>query len=336
MDSRLRDLQQWINSVLGEKLSTEMIALSNDASPRRYFALPQAGIVAVDTPLPVEQNIAFINMARLFQQYGLNVPQVFRYELTKGYMLLSDLGRRTYSSVLNSFTAEKLYQEALTALLKIQAIQKEAVSHQEIATFDEVFVKRELYSWQEWFVEKYLQIELSDQEKKLLNRTFQLLADNNAEQPQVLVHRDYHSRNLMVFEPHNPGILDFQDAVWGAVTYDLVSLVRDCYIDWPVEQVMRWVLGFQQQLHENNIISPVSQEQFLRWFDLMGVQRHLKAMFIFARLDLLYGKPGYLKDIPRTLHYVVTACKHHKELHELSQFIDERVMPVMMSTAVSA
>jgi len=338
MDNRLEGLWQWVTAILGKK-PYEIVALSNDASPRRYFALPREGIVAVDTPLPTEQNVAFINISRTLHEYGLNVPQVFRHDLKPGYMLISDLGRRTYLSELTSITAHKLYGDALSALKKLQEIPRDAFANHHLEVFDDSFVFRELRSWQEWFVEKYLQIELTSQEQTLLENTYRLLANNNAEQPQVLVHRDYHSRNLMICDHYNPGIIDFQDAVWGAVTYDLVSLLRDCYIDWPPEQVGKWVANFQQQLQDSKRIPAVSQEQFLRWFDLMGVQRHLKALFIFARLDLLYKKPGYLKDIPRTLSYVTAICKRYKELNDLAQFIRNKVMPAMpteMKKVVSA
>lgn len=335
MDNRIEGLQKWIDAVVGQK-TRDFVPLSNDASPRRYFALPKEGIVAVDTPLPIEQNHAFITIAKIFAEHGLNVPHVFRYDLEQGYMLLSDLGRRSYLSELNANTVESLYTDALSALEVIQSISVKAFRGYAIPSFDETFIFKEIGLWQEWFVQKLLGIELTAKDTATLHEAYSLLAENNAQQPKVLVHRDYHSRNLMVCGHDNPGIIDFQDAVWGPITYDAVSLLRDCYITWPHEQVETWVSRFQQKAQENKHLGPTSEEQFLRWFDLSGLQRHLKAIGIFARLDLLYKKPSYLKDIPRTLNYVIHVCKRYPELRGLLQFIEEKVMVKMPFNEVPA
>jgi aminoglycoside/choline kinase family phosphotransferase len=334
MDNRLIGLSEWATSVLGRK-PQEIVALSNDASPRRYYALPHEGIVAVDTPLPVEQNKAFISIAKTFAEYQLNVPQIFRYDLAQGYMLISDLGRRAYLPELTDATVDKLYNDALDALVVIQTIPRDSFHQHEIEHFDHAFVLREGLLGQEWFFEKYLQIELTSQEKSALQKTFSLLTLNMLEQPQVIVHRDYHSRNLMISDHKNPGIIDFQDAVWGAVTYDLLSLVRDCYVAWPQHQVEKWVADFQLRLQDEDKIPTTSKEQFLKWFDLLGVQRHLKALGIFSRLELLYKKPGYIKDIPRTLNYMVETCNKYPELQFLKQFIDDKVLPSLAEKGVT-
>lgn len=335
MDNRIEGLQKWIEAVVGQKVH-DFVPLSNDASPRRYFALPKEGIVAVDTPLPMEQNHAFITIAKVFAEHGLNVPHVFRYDLEQGYMLVSDLGRRLYLSELNAHTVEKLYNDALNALDIIQSIPLEAFRGHAIPAFDDTYILREVGLWQEWFVQKLLGIELTTKDSAVLQDVYSLLAENNAQQPKVLVHRDYHSRNLMVCEHDNPGIIDFQDAVWGPITYDAVSLLRDCYITWPNEQVDAWVARFQQKAQEDKHLPSISAEQFLRWFDLSGLQRHLKAIGIFARLDLLYKKPRYLNDIPRTLHYVMHVCKRYPELRGLLQFMEEKVLVKLPSPGVVA
>lgn len=335
MDNRIEGLQKWIEAVVGQKVQ-DFVPLSNDASPRRYFALPKEGIVAVDTPLPLDQNHAFITIAKIFAEQGLNVPHVFRYDLEQGYMLLSDLGRRAYLPELNTQTVERLYTDALNALDIIQSIPLEAFRGHAIPSFDESFIIREVGLWQEWFVEKLLGIELTAKDSAMLQETYAILAENNAQQPKVLVHRDYHSRNLMVCDHDNPGILDFQDAVWGPITYDVVSLLRDCYITWPNEQVENWLIRFQQKAQEDKHLPPISREQFLRWFDLTGLQRHLKAIGIFARLDLLYKKPSYLNDIPRTLQYVTQVCKRYPDLRGFLQFIEEKIVVNMPSPLVSA
>lgn len=325
MDERLNGAISWVTEVLGRK-PQKVDALSNDASPRRYFALPNEGIVLVDTPLPAEQNQAFIVISRTLLEYQLHVPQVFRYDLQQGYMLISDLGRRQYLSELCAENVELLYGEALDALHRVQTIPVEAVRGHVLAHFDNHFIFREGMLFQEWFVQKYLQIPLNTKLQQAFQKLFSLLTLNAIEQPQVFVHRDYHSRNLMLCAPTNPGIIDFQDAVLGPITYDLVSLIRDCYIAWPKEQVERWVHAFYQRLkEEKQLNSEISEQQFMQWFDLMGVQRHLKAIGIFARLDLLYKKPDYLKEIPRTLGYVVEVVKKYPELVFLKQFIEDQI-----------
>ncbi len=187
--------------------------------------------------------------------------------------------------------------------------------------------------FRDWFLKKHLELELNDDSNQMLDQTFKVLSDNALQQPRVCVHRDYHSRNLMVTDAHNPGILDFQDAVVGPVTYDLVSLLRDCYIAWPREQVEDWALGFHELAMQSGILNRELHDdeiQFLRWFDLMGVQRHLKAIGIFARLNHRDGKPGYLQDIPRTMHYVEEVSSRYKELGPLHEFIERQVKPAMV------
>jgi aminoglycoside/choline kinase family phosphotransferase len=208
------------------------------------------------------------------------------------------------------------------------AVMQTCVPADELPHYDEALLRREMALFHDWFLGTHLGLELSAGEQQLLEDTFTLLVASALEQPQVFVHRDYHSRNLMVAE-HNPGILDFQDAVRGPVTYDLVSLLRDCYIAWPREQVEEWVQGYHDIALDHGIIRAPKSAQFLRWFDLMGVQRHLKAIGIFARLNHRDGKPGYLDDIPRTLAYVEEVSARYPELEGFAEFVRTRVRPAM-------
>ena len=240
-------------------------------------------------------------------------------------LLLGDLGNRLYLDELSEETVERLYGDALGALLALQA---NGPTEEELPPYDRELLMREMHLFRDWLVGEHLGIDLTDADAAMLDTTFALLAGNALEQPQVVVHRDYHSRNLMVTERNNPGILDFQDAVIGPVTYDLVSLLRDCYISWPHERVEDWALGYQELALQSGILREEHEdpEQFLHWFDLMGVQRHLKAAGIFARLNHRDGKPGYLGDIPRTLGYVVDVAGRHAELAGLGEFVSDRVL----------
>jgi hypothetical protein len=254
------------------------------------------------------------------------VPQVLAEDLGQGFLLLSDLGTRQYLDELSAQSVERLYGDAMGALATLQAC-----GHQGgvLPPYDRELLWREMELFRDWYLGKHLGLSLSDSENKVLDETFTLLADSALEQPAVSVHRDYHSRNLMVSE-HNPGILDFQDAVHGPLTYDLVSLLRDCYIDWPRGQVEEWALGYHDIAIDHGILRERQQERFLRWFDLMGMQRHLKATGIFARLNHRDGKPGYLNDIPRTLGYVAEVSTRYPALHSFRQLLEEHVLPVLI------
>jgi hypothetical protein len=225
---------------------------------------------------------------------------------------------------LDEETAERLYGDALGALMAMQACGPTT----KLPPYDRELLVRELELFRHWLCGEHLGLALSEADHKLLDEVFGVLVSNALEQPQVVVHRDYHSRNLMVTASNNPGILDFQDAVIGPVTYDLVSLLRDCYISWPRERVEEWALGYLDLALQSGILREDQEdpEQFLHWFDLMGVQRHLKAAGIFARLNHRDGKPGYLADIPRTLAYVVEVAERHTELLALGEFVSDRVL----------
>jgi aminoglycoside/choline kinase family phosphotransferase len=293
---RIEALKHWLQDELAFRDYT-LNPASADASFRRYFRVAHDGAsyIVMDAPPDREDSRPYIQVARLFYDVGLNVPEVIDEDLEQGFLLLSDLGSTLYLDVLNAETVDRLYGDALGALATLQACTQAAGL---LPDYDRT---------------------------RLLS---EVLAENALLQPRVCVHRDYHSRNLMVTTKNNPGILDFQDAVVGPVTYDLVSLLRDCYISWPRARVEDWALGYQELALQSGILHEGQGDpaQFLRWFDLMGVQRHLKAAGIFARLNHRDGKPGYLADIPRTLEYVIDVAARYGELTRLGEFIMQDVI----------
>lgn len=322
-DQRLIDLQQWLRDDLN--IAFDSIApASADASFRRYFRIEHnsESLIVMDAPPEKESCLPFINIANALLKTGLNVPRVLKQNLEQGFLLLSDLGSIQYLAQLNSESAEKLYGDAFDALL---LMHRDSDNYAHLPPYDHALLMREMELVREWYVGRNLNVTLTAQQHTTLDDAFELLTKSSLAQPQVLVHRDYHSRNLMVVEKDNPGVLDFQDAVIGAITYDLVSLLKDCYIEWPREQVLGWVRSYHQRLLENGIINNVSETQFIKWFDFMGVQRHLKVLGIFSRLNIRDGKSGYLKDIPLTLAYVVEVCGLYEALKPLGNLLDEVV-----------
>lgn len=324
MPQRLEQLQRWLSDELGLPEYT-IAPASADASFRRYFRILFDGEsrIVMDAPPDKEDSRPFVSIGRQLRGIGLNVPEILAEDLQQGFLLLSDLGDRQYLDVLDAQNAGRLYGDAMGALATLQASGPGA---QQLPPYDRELLWREMELFREWYLGKHLGLVLNPGEQKVLDETFELLVASALEQPAVSVHRDYHSRNLMVSE-HNPGILDFQDAVYGPLTYDLVSLLRDCYIAWPREQVEGWVSGYHDMAFEQGILGERQLERFLRWFDLMGVQRHLKATGIFARLNHRDGKPGYLNDIPRTLGYVVEVCGRYPQLRPLRALLEEHVLP---------
>jgi aminoglycoside/choline kinase family phosphotransferase len=326
MPQRIEQLKTWLAS-LPELSEFSFEPASNDASFRRYFRIRQNGksYIAMDAPPEREDSRPFVRISQALESIGLNVPHIYWRDLDQGFMLLEDLGNEVYLDKLSVDTVERLYGDALGALVTLQACGP----REGLPLYDRALLMREMALFRDWLVKEELNLSLSDNENAMLMAVFELLADNALEQPQVCVHRDYHSRNLMVVASHNPGILDFQDAVIGPVTYDLVSLLRDCYVSWPKAQVRDWVMGYFELAVQSGILAPEHEAQFMDWFDLMGVQRHLKASGIFARLNRRDGKPSYLKDIPRTLGYITELENDFKPLQSLSDFIRTRVLPIL-------
>jgi aminoglycoside/choline kinase family phosphotransferase len=324
MPKRLEQLKQWLESEL-EFRDYTINPASSDASFRRYFRVVHNGenFIVMDAPPEQEDSRPFIKISKLLFDAGLHVPEVIDNDLEQGFLLLSDLGSMPYLDALGESSVERLYGDALGALATLQTCATDG-----LPAYDRDLLLREMELFREWLVEKHLGIALDAADNDMLDATFTLLADNALAQPQVFVHRDYHSRNLMVTRRNNPGILDFQDAVRGPVTYDLVSLLRDCYIEWPRTRVEEWALGYRKLALQSGILREEQEDpqQFLCWFDLMGAQRHLKAAGIFARLNHRDGKPGYLADIPRTLGYITGLSERHPGLAGLCAFIDNRVL----------
>jgi len=326
LSARVAQITRWLRHDLGFP-DFGLTPASSDASFRRYFRIAFDGEtrIVMDAPPGKEDLGPFIKVARLMEDIGLHVPRILADNHAEGFLLLSDLGTEQYLPQLNEQSVGRLYLDALDALA---ILQTRGPRGDELPPYDRALLLREMELFREWFLGRHLRLPLTQDDHQLLNRSFDVLSESALEQPRVTVHRDYHSRNLMVSDP-NPGILDFQDAVIGPVTYDLVSLLKDCYIDWPRNWVEQWALSFHDILLEAGITDMRDQGEFLRWFDLMGVQRHLKAIGIFARLNIRDGKPGYLKDIPRTLGYVREVSARYADLRPLSEFIEARVVPLV-------
>ena len=325
MPQRLQSLNEWLAGPVGLR-EFDIQPASGDASFRRYFrvTLPDGAThIAMDAPPDKEDSRPFVQLARRLREIGLNAPAIHHEDLANGFLLLDDFGTTHYLDALNGDTAERLYGDALSALMALQACGPV----EGIPSYDEALLMREMELFRDWLAQKHLGLELSEREQRMLDDAFGALVSSAMEQPRVCVHRDYHSRNLLVTPSPSPGILDFQDAVLGPVTYDLVSLLRDCYIRWPLEQVETWARGYFELAVQSGVLRLEHEPRFIRWFDLMGIQRHLKAAGIFARLNHRDGKPGYLKDIPRTLGYICEVGPRYAEMEGLVAFIKGRVLP---------
>jgi aminoglycoside/choline kinase family phosphotransferase len=321
MSERVAALKAWLRDQLGMKDFTFAPA-SSDASFRRYYrvGVSDGSHIVMDAPPDKEDVGPFIAIARAMAAVGLNVPRILAEDRAQGFLLLSDLGSRHYLQELTPGSVEHLYGDALAALRRLQSAPVPAG----LPDYDRALLLREMGLFRDWYLLRHLGWTPDPSLDEVLAEGFDFLAGEALAQPRVWVHRDYHSRNLMVCVDHNPGILDFQDAVAGPVTYDLVSLLRDCYIAWPRERVACWAEGYWAALRAEGRLQGVTAERFLRWFDLMGVQRHLKAIGIFARLNLRDGKPGYLADIPRTLAYVLEVSGRYPELRDLRRLLETR------------
>ncbi len=318
MDRKLQ-LEQWLESVLAEKAFT-LTTASADASFRRYFRVHIEGqtFIAMDAPPEKESCEPFVEIAQLFAQSGLNVPAVIHQDVAQGFLLLSDLGDDTYLSKLTEKNAKQLYGDATNALIKLQLSSKtDALPH-----YDEALLMREMQLFPDWYISKHLNITLTDAQQAVLDKVFKTLAENIVNQGQVYVHRDYHSRNLMVCDD-NPGVLDFQDAVYGAITYDLVSLLKDAYISWEEADMMDWVVRYWDPARKAGLPVPTDFSDFYRDFEWTGAQRHIKILGIFARLSHRDGKDGYLKDMPLVMDYLRLTCGRYLELRPMLKLLNE-------------
>jgi len=324
-DLRIRKLQTWLLTVL--KAPVERYeALPGDASFRRYYRVwdKKNSYIVMDCPPAHGSCTVFIKIANKFRELGVCVPTIYAEDIESGFLLLSDFGDRRYIDVLNNKTADSLYLQALNTLFHIQSCKK--TKDYIWPQFDSFLYEEEMRLFEEWYLDRHLKLSLSQSEKKILDTIYPCLSASALEQPQTCVHRDYHSRNLMFMgEESPPGVLDFQDALWGPITYDLVSLLQDCYIEWPVAQIQLWISWYQRQSEACGRWPNVELQTFMRWFDYMGLQRGLKCIGIFARLSERDQKPHYLPYIPRILRYAERVCGQYEELSELKCLLQKGV-----------
>ena len=317
---RLQLLESWVKTQSSGKPFT-LSAASSDASSRRYFraTFSDDTLIVMDAPQQHEDCTNFLSIAKTFARSGVHVPEVLAQDLEKGFLLLTDFGDTTYLQAMTESPerANHLYGEAVDALIKIQMASGPGI----LPDYDESLLSRELNLFPDWYIDKHLKVILSPEQKADVASVFSQIIKNNLSQPRVFVHRDYHSRNLMDTLP-NPGILDFQDAVYGPVTYDLVSLFKDAYICWDEERVLDWLIRYWEKAKKVGL--PVSTDfaDFYRDFEWMGVQRHIKVLGIFARLCHRDGKNGYLKNMPLVMDYLRKACERYRELGPLLLLLD--------------
>jgi N-acetylmuramate 1-kinase len=324
MSERFESLQNWLK----ESLNTSDFVLkpaSEDASFRYYYrlVLENKTFIVMDAPPDQEDCRPFVKVSDILRSSNVNVPIIHNIDLAQGFLLLSDFGNEHYLNKLSDSTANDLYADAIRTIVLMQVGSDTA----ELSNYDEPLLRREMCLFTDWLLDKHLGIALNTDQANAIDAVFDLLVTNAIQQPQVFVHRDFHSRNLMITTENNPGVIDFQDAVHGPITYDLMSLLKDCYIKWSNDEVNAWIDFYLDELAIMHSTLEIDRAQFQRWFDLMGVQRHLKASGIFARLSYRDGKHGFLKDIPRTLSYIVDLKHSYEELLPLCQLIEESILP---------
>jgi aminoglycoside/choline kinase family phosphotransferase len=329
-----QQLQVWVDSVLREKeiKSPETLSLSplsGDAGFRQYFqvntSLPLLAVMAPKTDGVSESAIHFTRLATSLKQQGVPAPEVIACDTENNFLLIERFEGGDLYHQLNTDTVDTLYSESLLILLQLQQISPLNCT---IGHYDKALLLKEMQLFPEWFVEQLLAYPLSEIEKKQLQHCFDFLVEQALEQPKVLVHRDYHSRNLIYREAQPPGVIDFQDAVWGPMTYDPVSLLRDCYVRWPVEDVQRWAIAYGNMAYELGILPHVSSAQFLQWFDTMGLQRHIKVLGIFARLWLRDGKSRYLSDLPLVIRYTLEIAEQYPQTKGFADWFKRTLLPL--------
>ena len=334
--SRERGLKEWLSRQL-PKAELNVQALSGDASFRRYYRIygnatsreESTGIetlIAVDAPPQTEKNREFVSIAKHLHQSGVKVPQVQAYDYQQGYLLLSDLGDQLLLPLLNEDSADSAYRSAMDLLI---SMQRSGVGELSLPCYSAELLSTEMALFPEWFITGLLAYSLSFEEKEMIAALFQVLVINAQEQPQVFVHRDYHSRNIMQSTQGELATIDFQDAVIGPISYDLVSLLRDCYIAWPEPRIEQWLVYYRQQAQQHGIIKDVDAKQFRRWFDLMGLQRHIKVLGIFARLYQRDGKAAYLSDLPLVINYTLSVADNYPEFAEFCAWFRKKLLPII-------
>ena len=325
-DARAEELCDWLRDTVALPPFT-LAPASSDASFRRYFRAALASpwgqapgattLIAMDAPPGREDCRPFIHVAKLLADADVHAPRVLAADVARGYVLLTDLGTRMYADALDAASAPVLYGDAMDALVRWQRASRDDA----LPPYDEALLRRELMLFPDWYISRHVAHPLSPKERAELGRVFDAVVANNLAQPRVFVHRDYHSRNLMVATP-NPGVIDFQDAVLGPITYDLVSLLRDAYVEWDDERQLDWSIRYWERARAARL--PVDRDfaAFWRDFEWMGIQRQLKVLGIFARLRIRDGKAGYVRDMPRVLGYVRRAAARYAELDSLVRLFD--------------
>jgi len=330
---RQKQLSDWLSSLYPDQTFT-LAPASADASFRRYFRATFADgstKVVMDAPPQHEDCKPFLHIGKLFEEAGAHVPHVYAQDLAQGFLLLSDLGNTTYLQALDAGSARGLYDHAIDALIKIQLASKP----NELPPYDEALLRRELDLFPEWYIAKHLGVTLTAKQQAKLEEVFARIIKNNLSQPCVYVHRDFHSRNLMVSEP-NPGVLDFQDAVYGPITYDLASLFKDAYIRWEEAEIIDWLIRYWEKARKAGL--PVREDfaDFYWDYEMMGAQRHIKVLGIFARLYHRDGKDGYLKDMPLVMEYLHKAWERYIDLKPLLNILLELNMQIKQSNEEGA
>ena len=339
-----KTLEQWVQQVLNDnknvvfKEPVQLTPLAGDAGFRCYYRInSQPSLLAVTAPPESgrsESAEVFARLANQLHTQGVPTPQIVAMDRSHNFLLVEDFGSDDLLTVLKTgltnedHNADSLYSEALMVLLRLQQIPRHAVS---VPDYDEHLLMTELSLFGEWFVQRLLAYSLKPEEYQLLDTMFNFLVQQALSQPQVLVHRDFHSRNLICRALDTPGVIDFQDAVWGPATYDIVSLLKDCYIQWPPEQVKRWSISYGNMMIESGLITAVSESQWLQWLDMMGLQRHLKVLGIFSRLCLRDDKPRYLNDLPRVWRYVISVTSEYPETQAFYQWARKILQPIVES-----
>ncbi len=325
MQTRQNALNKWLKNIVGD-IPYTLFPLAGDASFRRYFRLHYDNhvYVVMDAPPKKETITPFINIGNKLASIGIHTPRIHAADSANGFALLEDLGDQLLLTILSRDNADVLYTAAITTLLQLQQCP---INDPLLAHFDKTFMLNEISLFREWFLHAYLNLTLTTEQEQLLEKSFDWLTTEITAQPQVFIHRDYHSRNLIVIDQHHPndmGVIDFQDAMQGPFTYDLVSLLKDCYIQWPREKIIQWLTDFYDRL---SIPHDYSIDAFIQAFDLCGLQRHLKVLGIFCRLHLRDNKSGYLRDLPRTFNYVTACSENYPELQPLYHFLENNIRP---------
>jgi len=318
MPQRVAQLETWVRHHVGDS-SIELHPIVNDASARRFFRFSYnlASYIAIDAPPDKEDAHAFVAIAKALESHDLPVPEIFSVDYENGFLLVSDLGDKQLFQVIKQENVSDYYLSAIELIQKIQTIKQ--APHFTIPHFDEKFIDFELSLFETWFLKKYLACPITKAEKQLVNKMFSLLIKNDIEQPQVFMHRDFHSRNLLVNEKNELGIVDFQSAMFGPITYDLIGLLKDCYVSWSEEMVQMWSRHYYNKIKTD--LNNISFEQFLKWFHFTGLQRHIKILGSFSRSYLRDNKPIYLEEIPRVLNYIELVIDKYEELFFFKNFL---------------